>query len=48
LLTDLDAFLTEHDRCGELDGGIHQTAVWPACDCGAWIARRADKATHLT
>jgi hypothetical protein len=25
LLTDLDAFTREHDRCGELDGGVDET-----------------------
>jgi hypothetical protein len=40
LLTELDAFFTEHRRCGELDGGVDWLTVWLACDCGASIARR--------
>lgn len=35
LLTDLDAFYTEHRRCGELDGDVDEVMVWLACDCGA-------------
>jgi hypothetical protein len=42
LLTELDAFFTEHPRCGELDAGVGGPIVWIACDCGARIARRAD------
>jgi hypothetical protein len=32
LLTDLDAFYTEHRRCGELDAGVNGPTVWIACD----------------
>jgi len=32
LLADLDAFQTEHRRCGELDGGIDDAMVCIACD----------------
>jgi hypothetical protein len=39
LLTDLDAFFTEHRRCGELDAGVDGPVVWIACECGARIAR---------
>ncbi len=38
LLAALDAFLQEHRRCGELDGGVDRERVWLACDCGAGIA----------
>jgi hypothetical protein len=38
LLAALDAFLQEHRRCGELDGGVDDERVWLACDCGAGIA----------
>jgi len=38
LLAALDAFLQEHRRCGELDGGLDRERVWRACDCGAGIA----------
>jgi hypothetical protein len=43
LLTDLDAFSTEHGRCGDLDAGVDDVMVWIACDCGASIARRVDE-----
>jgi transcriptional regulator with XRE-family HTH domain len=35
LLTDLDAFSTEHRCCGDLDAGVDGDIVWMACDCGA-------------
>ncbi len=38
LLTALDAFLQEHRRCGELDGGVDGDRVWMSCECGARIA----------
>jgi len=38
LLAALDAFLQEHRRCGDLDGGVDGERVWMACDCGAGIA----------
>ena len=38
LLTALAAFMQEHRRCGELDGGVDGERVWMACDCGAGIA----------
>jgi hypothetical protein len=37
LLTDLDAFFTEHGRCGDLDAGVDGPIVL-ACDCGARMA----------
>jgi hypothetical protein len=37
LLAALDAFLQEHRRCGELDGGLDGSAVWMACDCDVHI-----------
>jgi hypothetical protein len=38
LLTELDAFYTEHQRCGELDAGVDDVMVWIACDRGASMA----------
>jgi hypothetical protein len=38
LLAALDAFLQEHRRCDELDGGVDGRRVWMACDCGASVA----------
>jgi hypothetical protein len=43
LLTNLDAFSTEHRRCGDLDAGVGWPIVWIACPCGASMARRADE-----
>ncbi len=39
LLTDLDAFFTEHGRCGDLDAAVDDVMVWIACDCVARMAR---------
>ena len=38
LLTALDAFMQEHRRCGEMDGGLDGGRVRMACDCGAIVA----------
>lgn len=38
VLIALIAFVAEHRRCGELDGGVNGERVWIACDCGAGIA----------
>ena len=46
LLTELDAFFTEHRR-GELDAGVDEPVVWLACECGAGIAHRADEGDAL-
>jgi len=35
LLTDLDAFLQEHCRCGDLDSAVEDDRVWMTCTCGA-------------
>jgi hypothetical protein len=43
LLTELDAFFTEHQRCGDLDAGVDERIAWIACDCGAGMARRVDE-----
>jgi hypothetical protein len=43
LLTELDAFFTEHQRCGDLDAGVEGEMVWIACKCGASMVRRADE-----
>jgi hypothetical protein len=42
LLAALDAFLQEHRRCSDLDGGVEGERVWMACDCGAGIAHRLE------
>jgi hypothetical protein len=35
----LVAFVAEHQRCGELDGGRDGGYVWLACSCGAQIVQ---------
>jgi hypothetical protein len=40
-LSALNAFLQEHRRCGQLDGGGDEGHVWMAYECGASIATRA-------
>jgi hypothetical protein len=47
LLIELDAFFTEHQRCGDLDAGVEGPIVWIACDCGASLARRVDEGDAL-
>jgi hypothetical protein len=47
LLTDLDAFFTDHLRCGDLDAGVDDQMVWVSCDCGACMARRVDEDRRL-
>jgi hypothetical protein len=42
LLTELDAFFTDHHLFGELDAGVEGAVAWIACPCGARMARRAD------
>ena len=44
LLAALEAFLQEHRRCGDLDGGVEGERVWMTCDCGAVIAHRVPPA----
>jgi len=34
LLTELDAFFTDHRLCADLDAGVEGEVVWIACDCG--------------
>jgi hypothetical protein len=43
LLTELDAFFTDHRQCGDLDAGVGGPVVWIACDGGARMARRVDE-----
>jgi hypothetical protein len=35
LLTELNAFFTDHHDCGDLDAGVDGPIVWIACPCGA-------------
>jgi hypothetical protein len=43
LLADLDAFLQEHRRCGEIDAAVEDDRIWMTCTCGARIERDADR-----
>jgi hypothetical protein len=43
VLTVLMAFVAEHQRCGDLDGGRDNGYVWLACSCGAQIVHPANK-----
>jgi hypothetical protein len=31
----LEAFIAEHERCGELDSGVQEHIVWMTCTCGS-------------
>jgi hypothetical protein len=42
LISDLDAFLQEHRRCGDPDAAVEGDRVWMTCTCGAVISRRVD------
>lgn len=44
LLTALDAFMQEHRRCGELNGGVDGGRIWMACECGANIVHPTELA----
>jgi hypothetical protein len=39
LLADLDAFLQEHRRCGDLDAAVEGDRVWMTSSCGAVLVR---------
>jgi hypothetical protein len=43
LLGALTAFLDEHQRCGELDGGLDNGYVWLQCSCGGLIMQPASE-----
>jgi hypothetical protein len=46
LALDLDAFLTEHMHCGDLDTGLTETnpeRVWVTCSCSARMKREVDR-----
>ena len=40
----LHAFCTDHQYCGEPNGGVEGDCVWMTCTCGAVINRDADDA----
>jgi hypothetical protein len=39
----LVAFVAEHQRCGELDGGRDDGYVWIQCSCGGLIMQPASE-----
>ena len=41
VLAALTAFLVEHQRCGELDGGRDDGTIWLECSCGGRVAHPA-------
>jgi hypothetical protein len=43
LLTELDAFYTEHRRCGDLETGFDGPVVWFDCEGGARMTRLIDQ-----
>ena len=47
VLTELDAFFTDHHHFGDLDAGVDCPIVWIACSCGASMARRVDESDVL-
>jgi hypothetical protein len=42
----LEAFILEHEYCGELDGGVEGNRVWMTCRCGAVIVRAFELAAR--
>jgi len=36
----LEAFIREHEYCGELVSGVDEDRVWMTCTCGAEIVSR--------
>jgi hypothetical protein len=37
----LEAFVLEHEYCGELDGAVETDRVWMTCTCGAVLVHVA-------
>ena len=46
LLGAIYAFDLEHQRCGELDGGVEDEPVWMSCTCGAVISQTLEPITN--
>jgi hypothetical protein len=42
------AFVDDHKRCGDLDGGLDKGQVWLACSCGAQIVHPAKEPAPAT
>jgi hypothetical protein len=43
LLSALVAFVREHQRCGDLEGGLDSGYVWLQCSCGGLIMHSASE-----
>jgi hypothetical protein len=39
----LEAFILEHEYCGELDAAVEGDRIWMTCTCGAVINRNVDR-----
>ena len=42
----LEAFILEHEYCGDLDAGVEDDRVWMTCTCGAVIVRALEPAAR--
>jgi hypothetical protein len=42
----LEAFILEHESCGELDSAVEDDRVWMTCTCGAVINRPLEPLSH--
>lgn len=42
----LVAFVDDHKRCGDLEGGLDNGHVWLACSCGAQIVQAGWRASR--
>ena len=42
ILGALVAFVDEHKRCGELDGGRDEDYIWLDCSCGGKMVQSID------
>jgi hypothetical protein len=42
----LEAFIQEHEYCGELDAAVEENRVWMSCTCGAVIVRLLEPAAR--
>jgi len=40
----LEAFILEHEYCGELDAGAEEDRVWMTCTFGAVVSRTLEPA----
>jgi hypothetical protein len=47
VLTELDAFFTDHRECGDLDADVDGPIVWIVCPRGASMVRRVDEGSSL-